>query len=612
MVAEMFLKELRKGSRPAVDDYAKAFPHLSDSIRTQLPSVALLEQALHQTDTNVGLPKKLTEECTVQGEIGRGAMGVVYSGYQNELDRRVAIKVIPIHNPNIDSIGMRFELERRAMARLEHPNIVPVYSFGADEHHAYMIMKFIDGFSLDRALHGRMNHKEQVLWDSVRGDWNDFANFASQIASGLQHAHDQGLVHRDVKPANLILDLQAKPWITDFGLAKMQDQYNSVSRTGNVVGTPRYMAPEQLRGVCDARSDIYSLGLTLYELAAGARVWQDRSAESMTVKRNELIVPNLAECEANVPRDLAKIIMKACAFSPDARYQSAKELCLVLDRFAAGKRPGDRRSEGRPSDEVYRQRARRMTHLIAAATCAAVMVPPLALLVRYRYFNEAPLATTSSAIPLQTNSVLPNVNNRVEPNYLERLAGIIQEHGDEQVQDFYKKEVAGASEEFQLADDEKREIASQFDNVLETMKVRDFSGADVRTFLDGYRQTVLPLATKVISYVRIIQRSDLSPQEKANAFVTLRRLAKAIVNKLIPEDDALLLEAVLTQGRPIQVHELMLSSVSPDVLRNWLSAIEYRIQSRNIDVDDAPLMLGPELEKALEYVNERKERGLAQ
>lgn len=147
-------------------------------------------------------------------------------------------------------------------------------------------MKYIDGRSLDKLLQPDADYSSQALLAHLQGDWHFFATMAARVADGLQHTHELGLVHRDIKPANLLLDSNRKVWITDFGLAKICDFARSVS--GDAIGTPRYMAPEQLRGVCDVRSDIYSLGITLYELAGGCRAWDDHSLQKITSQRASL------------------------------------------------------------------------------------------------------------------------------------------------------------------------------------------------------------------------------------------------------------------------------------------------------------------------------------
>ena len=375
-VTELFLSEVRKGVSPSIQDFARAFPHLSELIYKQFPSLLLLESTLRKPKQwGNELPETLLGECKIEKEIGRGAMGTVYRAQQNQMGRVVAVKVIPLQHSLTKNLAERFELERHAMARLDHPNIVPVYSYGSDERYAFLIMKLIDGFSLDQLLDEKSNFRYQVILSSYRSNWQSFASLGAQVASGLQHAHDQGLVHRDIKPANLLIDNQQKVWITDFGLAKMYDYALSLSRTGEAIGTPRYMAPEQLRGVCDPRSDVYSLGITLYELASGCKAWESESIEALSLRRNTLSLKDVRSINPEVPEAISKIIMKACEFDPEQRYQSAREMQFVLERYVEGCGQADRRGPNRASNEVYRARSRRnMKIAIASSVAIAVMI----------------------------------------------------------------------------------------------------------------------------------------------------------------------------------------------------------------------------------------------
>ena len=162
--------------------------------------------------------------------------------------------------------------------------------------------------------------------------WRNVARIGVQVADALNHAHERDVLHRDIKPSNLIIDRHGIAWVTDFGLAKaMQD--DSVSRTGDIVGTLRYMAPERFHGEADARSDIYSLGLTLYEMLALRPAYEASDASSLMRKISEEPPPRLASVAAGIPRDLETIVMKAVAREPAHRYQSAGELADDLRRF---------------------------------------------------------------------------------------------------------------------------------------------------------------------------------------------------------------------------------------------------------------------------------------
>ncbi|MEM7455500.1 MAG: serine/threonine-protein kinase [Planctomycetota bacterium] len=286
--------------------------------------------------------------------IGRGAMGVVFRATQLGLTRPVAIKVL---RRDALWIEERFEREAKLASRLYHPNIVPVFDYGETENNIlFLAMPFIQGQSLDRlrSLPAR-NAKEK---------WRRLATLGRDCADALNYAHSSGVIHRDIKPANLILGDDDNIWITDFGLAKLDYDDNKLSRAGEVIGTPFYMAPEQIRGECDERSDIYSLGLTLYELAVGDRAWGDDDERFARL-------PSPRSRNKSIPKPLSDIISRACAICPNERYQTAEELKVVLNRYLVREKVADRRV--RPRKELWSP-SKRFSRKLVWVTALAAMV----------------------------------------------------------------------------------------------------------------------------------------------------------------------------------------------------------------------------------------------
>jgi serine/threonine protein kinase len=260
-------------------------------------------------------------------EVGRGGMGVVYEAEQESLGRRVALKVLPLGAAEDQRQQQRFEREARAAARLHHNNIVPVFGVGRQENLSYYVMQFIDGISLDRWLRQTDNAKRQTP-EYVRR----VAQIGIQVAEALDYAHGQGIVHRDIKPANLLLDAQNTVWITDFGVARLAEE-EGLTRAGDFVGTLRYMAPEQIHGEPDARSDVYSLGITLYELLAGQPAYRETSHMRLVRQIDEQDPQALRKLDPKIPRDLETIVAKAISRNPGHRYQTAGDLAEDLRRF---------------------------------------------------------------------------------------------------------------------------------------------------------------------------------------------------------------------------------------------------------------------------------------
>ncbi len=570
-LTDFFLSQLRQGETPSVESFAKAFPHLAKDIQAHFPALALMQtvESFAPTPERKVLRNQVLGGCKVQEEIGRGAMGIVYRAQQLELDRTVAIKVIPLHSAISKSIVERFQLERRAMARLDHPNIVPVYSYGHDDHFAFLVMKHIEGLSLYELLDGGGDFRAKVFLGELRHDWSALAKLGADVSAGLQHAHDQGLIHRDIKPGNLLLDKLGKVWITDFGLAKIFDYQRDLSRTGDAIGTPRYMSPEQLRGVCDPRSDVYSLGITLYELAAGERAWSDINSLNNTLNSPSLDLTDLRKINPKVPQGLAKIIMKASAFSADDRYQSCNEMQVVLSRFASGINQADRRRNKRVSDEIFKRRHRHNWY--SAAGTAATVFLGLTLYLTSDFAGEA-----------KKPAVIPNVQRTVvrdmkDDGLIERLAAT--EGGDMKsiLHDAVIQSVEKTSDSFGLGNQVKQEITHQANYVFSELDSPRMNERSVEQFTESYRRSSLSEATRIVSITRIIERANFSVNEKAVANALVRRLSITVANQAIATTEAKAIVNQLTRGRPYAVRDSKTMVIQDKVLRVWLGQIDRRL-----------------------------------
>jgi eukaryotic-like serine/threonine-protein kinase len=277
-LCDEFTQRLRSGEQPSVEEYATAHPELAEQIASVFPALILfgeLDNAENETDDAGPEPTEIAGYQIVR-RLGTGGMGVVYEATHSTVSRRMAIKVLNTRGRDSGKFQDRFLREAEAASRLNHPNIVPFLDCGKDGDVAYLSMHYIDGQSLDHILEKVWQSVERdscdgtAVADSMAAcDFQGIAKLGADVASAMQQAHLQGTIHRDIKPANLILDKSGKIWVTDFGLAKLRDDESDLSRTGDLIGTPRYMAPEQIRGMADGRSDIYALGVTLYELASG-------------------------------------------------------------------------------------------------------------------------------------------------------------------------------------------------------------------------------------------------------------------------------------------------------------------------------------------------------
>jgi tetratricopeptide (TPR) repeat protein len=368
-------RKLGAGEPVDLDAYLRDCPEQAEPLRHLLPALHMMARlgaggssaaAPPAHDPSVPRPGPLGD-FLIRREVGRGGMGVVYEAEQLSLGRRVALKVLPFAAALDARQLARFKNEAQAAAQLHHGNIVPVYGVGADRGVHYYAMQFIDGQSLAELIAALRRQRgpgsgvggeatgpyalaaggpdpartaplaalstERPTADEAFFRWA--ARLGVQAAEALEHAHQFGIVHRDVKPGNLLLDGRDRLWVTDFGLAHCQAQAG-LTLTGDLVGTLRYMSPEQAlarRVVIDQRTDVYSLGATLYELLTlrPAFAGEDRQDLLRQIAFEEPTAPR--RLNGAVPAELETVVLKAMAKSPDERYATAQELADDLGRY---------------------------------------------------------------------------------------------------------------------------------------------------------------------------------------------------------------------------------------------------------------------------------------
>jgi eukaryotic-like serine/threonine-protein kinase len=257
----------------------------------------------------------------VDGTLGNGGMANVYVGTDTLLRRRVAIKVLREQYASDDDFVKRFSYEAQAAAKLSHPNIVNVFDFGREDHSYYIVMELVDGATL-----GEIMRDERVLPEPVAVD------YAIQIASGLAYAHRQGLLHRDVKPANILVTKDDVVKLSDFGIARaVSEQTLGVTQPGMVMGSVAYISPEQAQGhELDERSDLYSVGVVLYQMLTGSLPFSGENAVAVALKHVSEEPPVIDPATTGVSPAIASIVARLLRKSPQERYASATELASAL------------------------------------------------------------------------------------------------------------------------------------------------------------------------------------------------------------------------------------------------------------------------------------------
>ncbi|MFO0954539.1 MAG: serine/threonine-protein kinase [Isosphaeraceae bacterium] len=424
---EEFLGLAKSGVRPSREEFLARHPDRADALAECLDGLEFILSAVPElvggeTGEVTGefegsldapaaiMPSTLLGDYRIVREVGRGGMGVVFEAQQLSLGRKVALKVLPFAASLDPRQRQRFQLEAQAAAHLHHPHIVPVFAVGRDRGIHYYAMQFIDGRTLSslvreirrataetsatgpggpraeilhaaRTPSGNLSDTENPSVgseaptkpsgsNSGRREADYFravARIGKQAALALDHAHGLGVIHRDVKPGNLMLDAEGDLWVTDFGLARFLDE-PGVTRTGDLLGTLAYMSPEQALGrrEADHRGDLYSLGATLDELLTLRPPFEGRDRQELLRKIAHEDPVHPRRIDPTVPLDLETIVLKSMEKEASARYPSARELADELDRFLSdepirARRPG-------PIEHLAKWSRRHRTAVVTAST----------------------------------------------------------------------------------------------------------------------------------------------------------------------------------------------------------------------------------------------------
>jgi serine/threonine protein kinase len=429
-VLAAYLAEFEAGGRPSRAKWLEEHAEIAEKLGDWFDIVEFVQNAAksgHSNRSHVPSegslpPETVLGEYRLVREIGRGGMAIVYEAVQVSLGRRVALKVLS-STAALDPLRLkRFRVETQAVAQLNHPHVVPIFAVGNERGSHFYAMQYIEGSTLAElirqerpggaspkgAARGRQQRPKRALESSSgsglpvangsgegaserlgasltgsfqgRRAFRAFANLAIQAAEALAYAHAMGILHRDIKPSNLLVDSKGSLWVTDFGLARLQDE-PGLTRTGDLLGTLRYMAPELVLGhrmAHDPRSDGYSLGATFYELLTKKPVFDGPNRQELLrqIAQDEPVAPR--KLDPTIPRDLETIVLKAMDKEPERRYATAQQLADDLRRFLEDKPIHARRPTSAERAAKWARRHRAVLEAtVAVAFLALAIAAPL-------------------------------------------------------------------------------------------------------------------------------------------------------------------------------------------------------------------------------------------
>jgi branched-chain amino acid transport system substrate-binding protein len=353
-------------------------------------------------------------------QLGEGGMATVYKAYDTRLERDVAVKMLRTDQfipAQLDMVLQRFEREAKALAKLKHPNIVNILDFGEHEGRPYLVMEYLPGGTL-----------KQKLGHAV--PWQGAFQVLLPIARGLAYAHQHNLIHRDVKPANILVDENEEPILTDFGIAKLLEgaEGHTLTGTGVGLGTPEYMAPEQGMGASaiDARADIYSLGIVLYEMVTGRKPYVADTPMAVVLKQMTDPLPRPTDFVPGLPESVEKILFKALAKQPEDRYMDMNALIAAMEGLLASPQQVEASTAPVPTRQVEKKAAPRAKPSRKAVTAVIGTLGAVGLIVLGimlapgigGYLNSA---STSTSIPTRT-SPPPSTTTSTSPSTIAEVA----------------------------------------------------------------------------------------------------------------------------------------------------------------------------------------------
>jgi len=532
---------------------------LSEPILKDLPCISLIESSLNLDPLSSILDNFQFTNYEIQEELGRGACGIVFRSKDRSANGSFALKLF--RQPSTPENATRLTREIENLIRLNHSNVVPIIDQGVIKDHVFLVMNLIEGYCIEDLFNETPSLIASYWLADLKNDWSRLATWGNEIANALAYLHSQNIFHGNLKPSNILVDREGKCLITDFGLTKMIDHDFEGSQGGGVANFLRYRALEQLCGIADQRSDLYSLGRTLYELACLAG---DVPPQSY----NRVDLPPICDVNPNVPVDLGQVIDKACDKVAEYRFQNARDLATVLQRFLEGKFPCDRRRPGkRMSDQEFKALQKRKNRQVMLGTAGVFALSFISVFTYNVITNKSESTKSEQQTTPELNASEPQQSSVSDTNSTnnESIVAATEITSPLVAQD------AESTPTEQL----ENEPAKLADDVSNTEQ----KSSDLDEHTNGSREPSRNTSDKVLALMTPLNNSGLSQEDKLRGKQTLERFAKTVVSNKIPTEEAERLLAALFLGNIPKLEQMAEIQVPERAFASWLVLVEQTFEN---------------------------------
>lgn len=532
---------------------------LSEPIIKDLPVHSLIESSLKLDPTLSILESFQHTNYEIQEELGRGTSSVVFRSRDRSAGGSFALKLMK--NTSTPETESRLTREIENLIRLNHPNVVSIIDKGVIEDHVYLVMNLVEGCSIGDLFNESPSLLASYWLADLKNDWSRLAIWGKEIASALEYLHAENIFHGNLNPTNILVNREGRCLIADFGLASVMEHDLEGSQCGGVSRFLRYRALEQLCGITDQRSDVYSLGRTLYELACIA-------GELPPQSYNRVELPPICDVNPNVPADLGQVIDKACDKVADHRFQNARELEAVLQRFLEGKSPCDRRRPGkRMSDQEFKALQKRKGRNMILGTAGVFALSFVSVFA----FN---VITTKSEPTNSENQTMPDLRvsetQQVSAPAIEANDAGVQERLEETTNPPSAKDMENSP--VALSESESAKPAEDVSHDAP-------KSSELRGLKEGSLELSRNASDKVLALMTTLDSSGLSIEEKLQGKQTLERFAKAVLSNKIPSSEAEHLLSALFLGNTAKLEQMGEIQVPERAFASWLLLIQQTFEN---------------------------------